>query len=182
MKHTSLTLKLKLFLLLAATFLFGNGAAHAQSLTCVVKALGFPAPSSTVVKVAVPSGTCVAAPGQAARLRWDDNRSGQLQLFDTDDSGQLLWCGHLHDGNTTCAQGLSFCLQSDGNAVIYAGANCTGEALWASNTVGANVNGEVIEVHDTVPGDFTGERAVILNHTNTGTGTIVWTSNNTDPS
>src|SRR5258708_39408594 len=129
-------MKLKLFLLLGATLLVGAGAAHAQSLTCVVASLGFPAPSATVVKRAVPSGACVESPGATGRLRWDDNGSGELQLFDSDDSGVLLWCAHLHDGNGACAQGNSFCLQSDGNAVIYAGANCTGEALWASNTVG----------------------------------------------
>jgi hypothetical protein len=174
-------MKQRLFLLLAATLTVGISAAQAQSQPCVVKALGFPAPSRTLVKTPIPSGTCVATPGQTGRLRWDNNGSRELQLFDTDDGGKLLWCGHLHDGNTACAQGSSFCLQSDGNAVIYAGADCTGEALWASNTVGKNVNGEVMEVGDNFPG-FTGEKAVILNNTNSGTANIVWTSNSQDPS
>ncbi len=175
-----------LFLFLAATLLAGVGAAHAQSLTCVVASLGFPAPSATVVKRPVASGICVETPGATGRLRWDDNGSGQLQLFDTDDGGALLWCAHLHDGNTTCAVGQSFCLQSDGNAVIYAGANCTGEALWASNTVGANVGGELMEVGDGDQGFCGiahGEKAVILNHVNSGNSCPpVWTSNSSDPS
>jgi len=173
-----------LFLFLAVT-LVGIGAAHAQSLPCVVASLGFPAPSPTLVKNPVPSGTCVETPGATGRLRWDNNDSGELQLFDTDDGGTLLWCAHLHDGNTTCAVGQSFCLQSDGNAVIYANANCTGEALWASNTVGLNINGEVMEVGDNFNScgiSFIGEKAVILNRTNTSNPCLVWTSNSSDPS
>lgn len=175
-----------LFLLLAATLLVGAGAAHAQSLACVVGSLGFPAPGTPVVKRAVPPGTCVETPGATGRLRWDNNGSGELQLFDTDDGGALLWCAHLHDGNTTCAQGGSFCLQSDGNAVIYANANCTGEALWASNTVGDNLGGELMEVGDGDQGFCGiahGEKAVILNNVTTGGSCPpVWTSNSSDPS
>lgn len=178
-------MKQRLSLLLAAIFLAGIGAAHAQSLPCVVASLGFPAPSPTIVKRAVPSGTCVETPGATGRLRWDNAGSGELQLFDTDDSGTpQLWCAHLHNGSTTCASGRSFCLQSDGNAVIYQNSDCSGGALWASNTVGDNVGGEVMEVGDGDQGfcGIVGEKAVIINHVNTVPSCPVWSSTSFDPS
>src|SRR5262245_12605541 len=178
-------MKQRLFLLFVAILLAGVGAVHAQSLPCVVASLGFTAPSGIVVKRAVPSCTCVETPGATGRLRWDDNGSGRLELFDTDDSGKpRLWCAHLHDGNSTCAVGRSFCLQSDGNAVIYQNSNCTGAALWASNTVGDNVGGEVMEVGDGDQGfcGITGQKAVIINHVNTVPSCPVWSSTSFDPS
>jgi hypothetical protein len=182
-------MKQRLYLLFSAILLVAIGTAHAQSLPCVVGSLTFPGPTSgPVVKAAVQPGTCVQTPGATGRLRWDNQGSGQLQLFDTDDTGKpLLWCAHLHDGNTTCAvaKNGSFCLQSDGNAVIYAGSDCSGEALWASNTVGANIGGEVMEVGDGDQGfcGITGEKAVILNNVITGASCPpVWTSTSFDPS
>ena len=178
-------MKPRLYLLLALTLLFAISAAHAQSQPCVVASLGFPATGPTVVKVPVPSGTCIETPGAQGRLRWDNNHNGMLELYDTDDNGALLWCAHLHDGNRTCAVGQSFCLQSDGNAVIYPFPNCTGAILWESNTVGANVGGEEMLVGDGAQGfcGITGEKAMILNHVNTGfVCPPVWTSTSFDPS
>lgn len=181
-------MKVKLVLLFAASLLVGIGSAHAQSLSCVVKSLGFPSPTppgNPVVKWSVPSGTCVESSGATGRLRWDDNGSGELELFDTDDAGALLWCAHLHDTGTTCAIGVSFCLQSDGNAVIYDGFNCAGSVVWSSKTVGDNINGEEMKVDDNFSDchgvSFLGEKAIILNNANSTRPCIVFSSTSSDP-
>lgn len=140
MKHT-------LFLLLfAGTILLGMGTANAQCLESIVL---FPPPTSngSIAKVEIPSGTCIAAANQAARLRWDNNNSGLLQLFDTDEGGSQLWCDGINTA-AGCQPGKSLCLQSDGNMVVYGGASCTGSAVWASGTVGANVCREGLRVLD----------------------------------
>jgi hypothetical protein len=167
-------MKLKSFLLLISILFMGFGAARAS---CPEGGLLFPAPGSGV-KLAVKSGTCIAAPGQAARLRWDDSGSGQLQLFDSDDAGTpLIWCAH--DNTGACARGSSLCLQDDGNLVIYAGSDCKTDPLWASNTTrsGDNEDGEFLTVIDVVG---SGERAAILNDHNKPPEQIIWVSNNTD--
>ena len=164
-------MKRKLFLLLAGALLAGISSAHAQ--TCTVEALVFPTSGNAAVNTPI----CLAAGGQAARLRFDNNNSGLLQLFDTDDAGQQIWCATDVLGH--CAKGTSLCFQSDGDLVIYDGVQeCTGNAVWHSGTKGANVGVEVLEVVDS---GTDGEHAVILNHFNT-TRVIVWQSNNHDPS
>lgn len=166
-------MKPKLFLLLATILFAGMGMAHAQN--CPEAVIQFPATFN------VGDTFCIAAPNQAARLRWSNVENGvpdgRLQLFDTDDGGASLWCAHLHDGSTTCAQGNSLCLQIDGNAVIYSGLNCSGQALWSSKTTGDNVNGEVLGVGD----GFPGEKVFIIRGFNTTNPIIVFTSSNSDP-
>jgi hypothetical protein len=185
-------MKLRLYLsLLALTLLFAIGAAHAQSLPCVVAGLDFPSPNQVGMAFSVDSGACLASTSpndrngpQTGRLRWDDNKSGKLELFDTDDGGALLWCGHLHDGNGPCAVGKSLCLQWDGNMVIYSGTGCSGSPQWASNTNGENEGGEFLFVGDKIiPGFDGGEVAVIVNDHSTNADTlpqIIWESNNSD--
>jgi hypothetical protein len=172
-------LKMKLRLLLLVACAMFAGRAMAQS-SCSVKPLQFPAVFNSAVCIAsgTPGGT------QTARLRWDNNDAGELQLFDTDDAGApMLWCAQDSGGNCV-RNGQSLCLQSDGNMVIYAGTNCSGTALWASNTVGANEDGEILVVGELfVNGVSKGESAFIINDNNAGSDTgpqIVWFSNNND--
>lgn len=131
-------MKHKLYLLLFTVIvLLGIGTANAQ---CTPSILLFPPPTTdgSITKLAVPSGTCIASPGQTARLRWNNNNSGLLQLFDTDEGGAQVWCDGINDPGG-CQSGGSLCLQSDGNLVIYPGTNCDGGAAkWSSGTVGAN--------------------------------------------
>ena len=88
-----------LFLFLASTLLVGNAMAQGCSTTPIA----FPAPGGTDRTVA--SGTCIAnvdagsATGQGGRLRWDNSGNHELQLFDSDDSGQLLWCANSGGNN-----------------------------------------------------------------------------------
>ncbi len=179
-------MRLRLFLLLASSLLAGIGTAHAS---CTNMTLFFPPPGNPTLKVI--SGSCITDPNSGARLRWDDNNNGELQLFDTDGVGALLWCAH--DSTGACAKGSSLCLQADGNLVIYAGSDCRTDPLWASNTFGIdprthqpfNDDGEILVVGDvSVNGGKRGERAVILNDQNPGaasdSNTIIWLSNNTD--
>ena len=153
-----------LFLLLISVVLAGMGTARAQ---CAEVLLGFP---TSGPPVPVPSGTCLAAPNQQARLRWDNANSGKLQLFDTDDQGQQIWCAGGDTGGG-CVVGQSFCLRQDGNAVIFDGPSCTGNALWRSGTSGQNICGEGIGV-----GVFSngGEKAVIVNNINCPTRVVIW--------
>jgi hypothetical protein len=187
-------LGLLLSLLLACTLL--GGSAMAQG--CAVTTIAFPPTGGTnnIIK----SGTCIASgtPGgtQTARLRWDNGGNGHLQLFDTDDSGQSLWCAL--DSTNHCAKGSSLCLQPDGNMVIYDQSGCHGNALWASNTSNnglsnpicgffgpdCNEDGERLGVFDiTVNGIAVGESAVIQNdtlaHSDSGPQ-IIWFSNQND--
>jgi outer membrane protein assembly factor BamB len=130
-------MKLKLFLLFfTGIVLLGIGTANAQ---CPNSILLFPPPTTdgTIVKLAVPSGTCIAAPNQTARLRWNNNNSGLLQLFDTDEGGAQIWCDGINNPGG-CQPGGSLCLQSDGNMVVYLGTSCNGTAIWSSGTVGGN--------------------------------------------
>jgi hypothetical protein len=171
-------MKLRIFLLVTAALTVGMNTAHAS---CVDNFVAFPQPHSGKI-VIIQSGFCITDPNSGARLRWDNANSHELQLFDTDGGGNLLWCAHDSSGH--CAQGASFCLQQDGNMVIYDEASCQGHPLWASNTVGENDDGEGLFVVDTKSGKTdTGERAAILNDLLPGsdTGTkVVWLSNNTD--
>lgn len=164
-------MKYKLFLLLAWALLAGISTAHAQQ--CVVGIITFPTSGNDATNTPL----CLAANGQAARLRWDNNGSGLLQLFDTDDGGQAIWCAKDVIGN--CAKGTWLCFQSDGDLVIYDGVQaCTGNAIWHSGTKGDNVGGEVLTLTDS---STDGEHAVIVNHFN-ATHVIVWQSDNHDPS
>jgi hypothetical protein len=150
----------RLLMLFAGVIILGVGTARAQ---CSEAYLLFPIHFSNgtngdVAKVEVPSGTCIAALNQAARLRWNNNNSGLLQLFDTDEAGNQIWCNGIDAGG--CKPGKSLCLQSDGNMVIYAGASCTGNAVWSSGTVGQNFCGEGLAVAD----GGNGEEVVIVNN------------------
>jgi hypothetical protein len=158
-------------LLLFVSMLVGAGSAWAA---CPEGVIPFPAPNSGQDRV-LNSGACLSNAGQAARLRWDNAGSHELQLFDTDDSGQLLWCAH--DSSGGCAKGKSACLQADGNMVIYSGDNCTGSAQWASNTRGKNIDGEVLAVADSASD---GEHMVIVNHRNNPPEQFIFISNNRD--
>ncbi|HLJ26194.1 MAG TPA: hypothetical protein VKY85_05750 [Candidatus Angelobacter sp.] len=189
-------LRLFLFLFLACTLV--TGSAMAQG--CSTKPLQFPPSGGN--DIGVPSGTCIAsldsAGNQSGRLRWDNGGNGILQLFDTDDGGQSLWCA-LQAGS--CARGRILCLQQDGNAVIYTGSDCggvgsdpdVGTALWASNTSGncglfgncTNEDTEELFVQDnlSVNGVHIGEAAVIYNDTHQGSDegrVLLWHSNSSD--
>jgi hypothetical protein len=166
------TMKYKLFLLFAWVLLAGISTAHAQQ--CKVEFLIFPKSGNDAVNTPI----CLAASGQAARLRWDNAGSGLLQLFDTDDGGQAVWCAKDVVGN--CAKGTSLCFQSDGDLVIYDGVQeCTGNAVWHSGTKGDNVGAEGLGVLDSATD---GEHAVIVTNFNTPQQMIVWQSANHDPS
>ena len=173
-------LRLFVFLFLASALLFGMSTAHAA---CLATSIAFPPPNSGHNFV-VKSGACITDPNSGARLRWDDNNSGELQLFDTDGGGNLLWCAHNSAGS--CARGASLCLQEDGNMVIYTGANCAGSPVFASNTRGQNEDGEELSVGElTINGVKEGEIALITNDNDFGSDTgskLIWRSNNTDPS
>jgi hypothetical protein len=80
-------------LLLTAILLGGVVESRADC----VNYLEFPSPF-THNTTWVAYGTCIQDPARydaGGRLRWGDNNNGQLQLFDTDDHGQLIWCGDL---------------------------------------------------------------------------------------
>lgn len=175
-------MKLRLFLLLAFTLLAGSAMAQ-----CTVTAIGFPLQGQADKQVA--SGKCIAnndegPTGQGGRLRWEGgvNTPGRLQLFDADDSGQALWCA-IDSVTGACALAELFCLQQDGNAVLYQGDHTAGtphcgdvgnnptlgRVLWASNTQHKNDNLEVLDVEEVSGGIFwngafrTGDRAVVRN-------------------
>jgi hypothetical protein len=160
----------RLLMLFAGMIILGVGMASAQ---CAEAILLFPLKSSNsdIAKVEVPSGACIAAVNQAARLRWDNNGSGLLQLFDTDDGGSQIWCNGINNPGG-CQPGKSLCLQSDGNMVIYAGASCTGNAVWSSGTVGQNICTEGLAVAD----ESDGEHVAIVNNLGgcAGGPQIVW--------
>lgn len=180
MKHK---LFLFLFLFLACTLLAGRALAQG----CSTSPIGFPAPGASDKTVA--PGTCIAnadpdSPnGQGGRFRWDNNNSHELQLFDADDNGQLLWCANPDNTNggssgdtSNCftTNGSILCLQQDGNMVIYAPSgsiqpHCVnsgdgGTAIWASGTDGANDGQEELAVEENPffnGHTRTGDRAVI---------------------
>lgn len=158
----------RLWMLFAGMIILGVGTARAQ---CPETTLLFPANSanSDIAKVEVPSGACIAGRNQAARLRWDDGGNGLLELFDTDDGGTLIWCNGFNDPGG-CKPGKSLCLQSDGNMVIYDGASCTGNAVWASGTVGQNACIEGLGVID----KSDGEHVAILNDIGCPPAQVVW--------
>jgi hypothetical protein len=164
---------------------------------CSTNPISFPPPGASDQQVA--SGTCIAnvdvdngVTMQGGRFRWDNNSSNELQLFDADDSGQLLWCANSannHGGSsgpTNClnSNGSILCLQQDGNMVIYAPngpiqPHCVnngdgGVAVWASDTAGDNDGGEELVVQEDVffkNAHRLGDRAVIRNNTK-----VVWVS------
>lgn len=164
-------LRLFLFLLFACSLLVGNAMAQGCSTTPIA----FPAPGASDKQLA--AGTCIAnadsdsSTGQGGRLRWDNNNSHELQLFDSEHGGVFLWCDGQSDSSTTCVPGNILCLQQDGNMVIYSGSgiSCTGNhgiPVWASNTDGDNDGQEELTVEENVvfAGVLrTGERAVIRN-------------------
>jgi hypothetical protein len=171
-------MKLRLFLLLASTLLGGVATARANCFTYVL----FPAPGSSTDSALV-NGVCIVGfRGYTdGTLRWDNNNSGQLQLFDTDDDKSLLWCPRdRHD----CLVGKTVCLQRDGNMVLYSDGPyiCGGTPLWASNTQGLNHHGEILVEQDirTVSGK-TGERVLLKNDCYDLYGCEeIWYSNNND--
>jgi hypothetical protein len=125
-------MKLRLFLFLACTLLVGKATAQTG---CTAHPLDFP-PEGGKTIIYNTTSFCIASVDssgiQTARLRWNNNNAGYFQLFDTDDSGALLWCAK--DSSNHCAKGSSICLQTDGNLVIYDQENCQGSPLWATNT------------------------------------------------
>ena len=180
-------LKLFLFLFFACTLL----SARAMAQGCSTIPIPFPLVGTADIKVN--SGACVAnvdagTTGQGGRLRWDNNNSHALELFDSDDSGQLLWCaGGNPNANCRSGNNAILCLQQDGNMVIYvpqanettaivcnrnAGDGGGGVAIWASNTQHANdganngteqllVEEDVFFCANNVCTTRTGDRAVI---------------------
>jgi hypothetical protein len=173
-------MKLRLLLLLTSTLFGGVVTAHAD---CVPYLL-FPSPGSHRTDYPSP-GTCVADESNGSndgRLRWSNNYSGLLQLFDTDDSGQLLWCAHDDSDHDVCVSdsGNYLAVQWDGNLVIY---DPYGHAIWASNTVGASDDPEeILTVADgTIHGEPPEEHGVILvdyHDFQNSPGYIVWWTNN----
>ncbi|HEV3037365.1 MAG TPA: hypothetical protein VHA33_06230 [Candidatus Angelobacter sp.] len=165
-------MKLKLFLFLASALLAGRAMAQG----CSTNPIPFPLPGNA--DKMVPSGTCIAnvdEGGQGGRLRWDNNGSHILQLFDADDAGQSLWCDNSGSG---CIPGSILCLQQDGNMVMYSPSpgqgtiDCGrsdgdgGQAVWASNTQHKNDSHEELAVGEDVLwlGVIrTGDRAVVRN-------------------
>jgi hypothetical protein len=179
-------LRLFLFLFLASTLLAGTAMAQG----CSTNPLPFPVPGGN--DRLVPSGTCITNAfdegGDGGRLRWDNNSSHELQLFDADDGGQLLWCAN---NGGVCALGNILCLQQDGNMVIYVSVpgnpaiDCgnsdgdNGQPTWASNTQGLNDSQEQLTVEENVVwlGKLrTGDRAVIRN----GRDGVLWVSTGYD--
>src|ERR1041385_8001976 len=152
-------LRLFLFLGLACTLLAGRAMAQGCSDT----PLTFPSPSSHTNRQ-IASGTCIAnddtdgsTSTQGGRLRWNNNNSRLLELFDHDDNGQRLRCDGKSNSSTTCIPGNILCLQADGNMVIYSGSggiSCNGDQgtpVWASNTaVGVNDSQEALRVEEDV--------------------------------
>lgn len=196
-------MRLFLFLFFACTLLAGRAMAQG----CSTSPIHFPQPGDPDYQV--PSGTCIAnadpdsPTGQGGRLRWDNNNSHELQLFDSDDSGQLLWCANSTNDNGAEGSPTSncwaipnsiLCLQQDGNMVIYQPQrggpttidcgrtdNDGGQAVWASGTQHGNDGFEVLHVledpffcHGGVCITRTGDRAVISN--DTAPGNHIWVS------
>jgi hypothetical protein len=189
-------LRLFLFLFLASTLLAGTAMAQG----CTTTPDPFPLQGDPDKEVI--SGKCLTnndtdngVTQQGGRLRWQGsvNTPGTLQLFDADDDGHSLWCA-IDKSTGVCAQAELFCLQQDGNAVLYqgdhtfgtphcgdVGSNPTlGRALWASNTQGANDNHEVLDVEEEDPlgilwnnTRYKGDRAVVRNQT-TNNGGVQW--------
>jgi hypothetical protein len=150
---------------------------------CSTQPIQFPDPGG--VDYQVPSPTCIAnsdegPTGQGGRLRWDETISGgsthELELFDSDDGGELLWCANTANDKggssspTNClnAKGSVLCLQQDGNMVIYkpgpgqgtidCGGNTiigtdpdVGVAVWSSGTERENVEGQELLVAEEIP-------------------------------
>jgi hypothetical protein len=182
-------LRLSLLLFLACTLVAGKAMAQ----TCTTTPIRFPRTFNSNMPF------CVASEGggtQTGRLRWNDNNSHALELFDTDDGGRFLWCAGGGSNQNNCTRGNSLCLQSDGNMVIYQDTNCGGNALWASNTSGGiecalfnnctNEDGEELFVQDNlvINGGSFGETAVIYNDTDPGSDTgrqLIWHSASSDP-
>lgn len=196
MKHRSF---LFLFLFIACTLLAGRAMAQG----CTTNPKDFPQPGDADTQVG--SNFCIANPdegptGQGGRLRWATNGGHALQLFDADDSGELLWCANSGNDNggssgpTNCwdIPGSILCLQQDGNMVIYQpqrGGPSTidcgrtdsdgGQAVWASGTENTlfttnNDGHEVLVVQEDVifnNAQRTGDRAVIHNNSK-----ILWVS------
>ena len=161
----------RLLMLFAGMIISGVGTAHAQ---CAEATLVFPFQNSSntdIAKVEVPSGACIAGVNHVARLRWDDNNNGILQLFDTDGTGGQIWCDGISDPGGICQPGKSLCLQSDGNMVVYAGASCTGNAVWSSGTAGVEQGNNCIPGLVVVDGT-NGEHVAI--QCQNAAGTIVW--------
>jgi hypothetical protein len=178
-------MRLFLFLFFAGTLLAGKAVAQ-----CTTTPETFPLQNHADKQVA--SGKCLTnndtdngVTQDGGRLRWQGgvNTPGTLQLFDTDDGGQALWCA-IDSTTAACARAELFCLQQDGNAVLYQGDHSSGtphcgdvpnnptlgRALWASNTDGDNDNQEILDVEEKLPngilwnGAFrTGDRAVVRN-------------------
>ena len=143
-----LVVNVRLFLFLATTALLGMGRAHAQ---CSILAEAFPSPGSSAFAHRIPNGTCITNAAGTARLRWDNNSSGLLELFDTDGGGRRFWCDGINDPGGCAANavpGGSLCLQRDGNMVIRVGNTCStsSPAVWSSGTVGDNICGEELKV------------------------------------
>jgi hypothetical protein len=155
-------MKLRLFLFLFFAGALLTGRAMAQG--CSTNPRPFPLPGAHDIKVN--SEVCIAnvdagTTGQGGRLRWDNSGSNRLELFDSDDSGQRLWCAN---NGGTCAIGKILCLQQDGNMVIYNDApgnpavECdrsdtdhdNGTPAWASNTQGDNDDFEELLVAEDV--------------------------------
>jgi hypothetical protein len=190
-----MNLKFKLFLFLACTLIAGTAMAQ----TCFTSPRNFPQPNTGDIKE---SPFCMAnadsdsPSGQGGRLRWNNNKSHALQLFDTDDDGRLMWCANPDNTNggssgdtTNCftTNNSVLCLQQDGNMVIYepvgtiipqcVGSGNGGKAIWASGTDGNNNTNERLTVEEDVTfqnGLRSGDRAVIRN-TPVNTG-ILWVS------
>jgi hypothetical protein len=126
--------------------------------------------------------------GQGGRLRWNNNKSHSLQLFDTDTDSRLIWCANPDNTNGGSSGDTSnclttnqsiLCLQQDGNMVIYGPSGnilpqCVnsgngGTVLWASGTEGNNNNNERLVVEEDVVFQNilrTGDRGVIRNNPN----------------
>lgn len=173
-------LKLFLFLFIACTLLAGRAMAQG----CQTNPKIFPTGNSDTT---LTPGFCIAnvdagSTGQGGRLRWDDSNNQELVLFDSDDTGNFLWCAGGAFGSGTgnqslCRTGTILCLQHDGNMVLYApnGPNTAsvcvhdgdgGVAVWASNTDGDNDGQEVLEIEEDVVFNGsrrTGDRVVIRN-------------------
>jgi hypothetical protein len=188
-----LKMKFKLFLILACTLLAGSAMAQ----TCFTSPRNFPqqgAADKTATPFCMANADSDSPSGQGGRLRWNNNSSHALQLFDTDDDGHLMWCANPDNTNGGSSGDTSncfttnnsiLCLQQDGNMVIYGpsgkimpqcvGSGGGGTPLWASGTEGANNNNERLTVEEDVTfqnGLRSGDRAVIRNSPiNTG---ILW--------
>jgi hypothetical protein len=194
----TLKMKFKLFLFLACALLAGRATAQ----TCFASQRNFPQPMAgdkTAPPFCMANADSDSPSGQGGRLRWNNNSSHALQLFDTDDDGHLMWCANPDNTNGGSSGDTSnclttnnsiLCLQQDGNMVIYGPSGtimpqCVGDGgggtpLWASGTENTfftttNNGNERLVVEEDVSfknGLRSGDRAVIRNNpTNTG---ILW--------